>query len=189
MSDCIALIRGINVGRGKRVAMAELRDMMVNLGHTKVRTLLNSGNVLFRSKRPNVARIAAGIEAAIEAARGFSAAASVITAQELDVIVRENPLLHVVDDHARHLVAFVAHPKHLEPLRAMLADSWTPDALAITDRAAYLWCPTGILGPRSSSCRRPQKKLDRPLNDPHRGAAIERHRILSMGSCARRQRS
>jgi uncharacterized protein (DUF1697 family) len=145
MSDCVALIRGINVGRGKRVAMAELRDMMLDLGHTHVRTLLNSGNVLFRSKRPNVARTAVGIETAIEATCGFSAAVSVITAKELDLIVDENPLLHVADDHARHLVAFVAHPEHLEPLRPMLEESWTPDVLAITGRAAYLWCSTGIL--------------------------------------------
>ena len=145
MSGCIALIRGINVGRNKRLAMADLRDMMVDLGHTHVRTLLNSGNVLFESKRPNVAKIAAGIEAAINTACGFSAAVTVTTAQELDLIVKENPLLHVVDDHARHLVAFVTHPKHLKPLRPMLKESWTPDALAITRRVAYLWCATGIL--------------------------------------------
>jgi uncharacterized protein (DUF1697 family) len=145
MSECIALIRGINVGRNKRLAMADLRDLLVDLGHTHVRTLLNSGNVLFASKRPNVAKIAAGIETAINKACGFSAAVTVTTAQELDLIVDENPLLHVVDDHARHLVAFVTHPRHLEPLRPMLKESWTPDALAITQRVAYLWCATGIL--------------------------------------------
>jgi uncharacterized protein (DUF1697 family) len=145
MSECIALIRGINVGRNKRLAMADLRDMMVDLGHTHVRTLLNSGNVLFESKRPNAAKIAASIETAINTVCGFSAAVTVTTAQELDLIVNENPLLHVVDDHARHLVAFVTHPKHLDPLRPMLKESWTPDALAITRRVAYLWCATGIL--------------------------------------------
>jgi uncharacterized protein (DUF1697 family) len=145
MSECIALIRGINVGRGKRVAMADLRDMMVDLGHTNVRTLLNSGNVLFQSKRPNVAKIAASIETAISAACKFSAAVTVITARELDRIVDENPLLHLVDDPARHLLAFVTHPKHLEAVRPLLKESWTPDALGLTERAVYLWCATGIL--------------------------------------------
>jgi uncharacterized protein (DUF1697 family) len=145
MSGCIALIRGINVGRGKRVAMSDLRDLMVDLGHTNVRTLLNSGNVLFQSKRPSVAKIGAAIEAAITAKCGFSASVMVITAQELDRIVDENPLLHTVKDHSKHVVAFVAHPKHLEPLRAMLEESWTPDVLAITQRAAYLWCAAGLL--------------------------------------------
>ena len=145
MSECIALIRGINVGRNKRLAMADLRDLMVELGHTNVRTLLNSGNVLFQSRRPNVAKIAANIETAINTACGFTAAVTVTTAQELDLIVDENPLLHVVDDHARHLVAFFTHPQHLESLRPMLKESWKPDALAVTERAAYLWCATGIL--------------------------------------------
>jgi uncharacterized protein (DUF1697 family) len=145
MSECIALIRGINVGRNKRIAMSDLRDIMVELGHTNVRTLLNSGNVVFQSKRPNVVKIAASIETAIETACGISAAVTVATAQELDLIVNENPLLQIVADHARHLVAFVAHPKHLEVLRPMLKESWKPDALAITQRAAYLWCATGIL--------------------------------------------
>jgi uncharacterized protein (DUF1697 family) len=145
MSQCIALIRGINVGRGNRIAMADLRDMMVDLGYTNVRTLLNSGNVLFECKRPNVARIAASIETTIKTTCGFSAAVIVVTAQELDRIVEQNPLLHAVNDHARHLVGFVTHPKYLEVLVPMLKDSWTPDALAITERVAYLWCSTGIL--------------------------------------------
>jgi uncharacterized protein (DUF1697 family) len=145
MSECIALIRGINVGRNKRIAMADLRDLMIELGHTNVRTLLNSGNIVFHHKRPNVLKIASGIETAINNACGISAAVTVTTAQELDLIVNENPLLEVIDDHARHLVAFVAHPKHLKMLCPMLKESWKPDALAITKRAAYLWCATGIL--------------------------------------------
>ena len=146
MSACIALIRGINVGRANRVAMSDLRDLIAELGHTNVRTLLNSGNVLFQSERASgVAKIGAEIEAAIAATCGFSAAVTVITAQDLGRIVDENPLLHAVDDHARHLVAFVTHPNHLEVLRPMLAQSWKPDALAITERTAYLWCSTGIL--------------------------------------------
>ncbi len=43
--------------------------------------------------------------------------------RNLVVDLGENPLLHTVKDHAKHLVAFVAHPKHLEPLRAMLKES------------------------------------------------------------------
>ena len=145
MSVCIALIRGINVGRGKRVSMTDLRRLVTDLGHTHVRTLLNSGNVLFESKRPNTAKLSAGIEAAITAKCGFSAMVTVITALELASIINENPLLNVAKDHSRHLVAFVVHPKLLAPLRPMLKETWTPDALAIGSRAAYLWCSSGIL--------------------------------------------
>src|SRR5204863_1567267 len=43
----VALLRGINVGTAKRVAMADLRQLMTGLGYSDVRTLLNSGNVVF----------------------------------------------------------------------------------------------------------------------------------------------
>jgi uncharacterized protein (DUF1697 family) len=145
VSECIALIRGINVGRGKRVSMADLRGLVAGLGHTNVRTLMNSGNVLFQSKRPNTAKLSAGIEAAIMAKCGFSAMVTVITALELASIIDENPLLKIAEDHSRHLVAFVVHPRLLAPLRPMLKEIWTPDSLAIGSRAAYLWCSTGVL--------------------------------------------
>ena len=45
----VALLRGDNVGRGKRVAMADLRAVVEGLGYRDVRTLLNSGNVVFTS--------------------------------------------------------------------------------------------------------------------------------------------
>src|SRR5258708_20707986 len=138
MSQCIALVRGINVGRANRIAMADLRDLIADLGHTNVRTLLNSGNLLFRSRGSSVVKIGASIEAAITAKCGFSAAVMVMTAQDLDRIVAENPLLHSVKDPAKHLVAFVADPKYLEPLRPMLKESWKPDAFAIPHRAASL---------------------------------------------------
>jgi uncharacterized protein (DUF1697 family) len=150
VNDCIALIRGINVGLSKRVSMADLRNLITDLGHTDVRTLLNSGNVLFGCKRPNVTKISSSIEAAITAKCGFSASVMVITAQELDCIIDENPLLRIVKEPAKHLVAFVAHAKHLEPLRPMLKEPWKPDALAITQRAAYLWCATGLLESKMS---------------------------------------
>ena len=68
----------------------------------------------------------------------------------LDRIIEENPLLRVAKDPAKHLVAFVAHAEHLDPLRPLLEQTWTPDALAMTRRAAYLWCSTGLLESKMS---------------------------------------
>jgi uncharacterized protein (DUF1697 family) len=65
VSGCVALIRGINVGRTKRISMADLRSLFLDLGFQNVRTLLNSGNVLFQYRRPNVRKLATAIESAI----------------------------------------------------------------------------------------------------------------------------
>jgi uncharacterized protein (DUF1697 family) len=150
VTECIALLRGINVGNAKRIAMSDLRQLFVKLGHSKVRTVLNSGNVLFDCNRPNTEKLAQAIQGAIVAASGFSARVTVVTAANLAVIVRENPLLHVAKDPSRHLVGFVSHSRALVPLRPLLDESWTPDALAIGPRAAYLWCVAGALDSKLS---------------------------------------
>ena len=47
----VALLRGINVGRANRVTMVDLRALFETMGYIDVRTLLNSGNVVFTSSR------------------------------------------------------------------------------------------------------------------------------------------
>ena len=62
MTRCIAFLRGINVGRAKRIAMADLRALIEGLGFSEVRTLLNSGNVVFDATRPDQGKIALAIQ-------------------------------------------------------------------------------------------------------------------------------
>ena len=145
MATCIALLRGINVGRAKRIAMADLRRLVEKLGYADVRTLLNSGNVVFEATRPNASKIASTIEGAIQGAFGFSAPVVVVTAAGLDAIILANPLLAVATDPSRHLVAFVSRPDVLARVEPLLGTSWAPDAIALGNNAAYLWCAHGII--------------------------------------------
>src|SRR5258708_24763196 len=156
MTECIALLRGINVGRAKRITMADLRGLFVGLGHKNVRTLLNSGNVLFQCTRHNTGKLALSIQNAIADTCGFSVPVTVVTATDLAAIIRENPLLPVAVDPAKYLVAFVAHPSSLDPLRPLLKDSWAPDALAIGSQAAYLWCAAGVIDSKLSQIFAPR---------------------------------
>ena len=144
MTRCVALLRGINVGRAKRIAMADLRALVAGLGFTDVSTLLNSGNVVFSAPRSNTATAAAAIETAITQRCGFSSAVVVCTASELDAIIAENPLHEVAVDPARHLVAFVGARGTLTRATPLLAQPWAPEAIAVGRRAAYLWCAGGI---------------------------------------------
>ncbi len=52
MPTYVALVRGINVGRAKRVAMTDLRALFTNLGYGDVQTVLRSGNVVFSTAGP-----------------------------------------------------------------------------------------------------------------------------------------
>lgn len=142
---CIALLRGINVGRARRIAMADLRSAVEALGHVSVRTLLNSGNVVFAASRGDVAAIAAELEHAIAARFGFSTAVSVVTLSTLDAIVAGNTLPQCSDEPARFLVAFGLEGAVLAKAKPLAAQAWSPEALAIGKDAAYLWCADGIL--------------------------------------------
>jgi uncharacterized protein (DUF1697 family) len=94
----------------------------------------HSGNVLFRCARSNTGKLALSIQNAI----ADTASVTVITATDFAAIVRDNPLPYIAVDPAKHLVAFVAHPRSLDPLRSLMEEAWAPDALAIGSQAAYL---------------------------------------------------
>lgn len=144
-----ALIRGINVGRAKRVAMADLRKLVSDLGFDDVRTLLNSGNLLFAATgRSTPSGVAPRIEQGMIERLGVAARVTVLTAEELARAATENPLLDAARDPKRLLVAFLADPQDRPRLEPLLEQDWRPEELALGPRVAYLWCPEGTLASR-----------------------------------------
>lgn len=144
----VALIRGINVGRAKRVGMADLRQVFERLGCRNVRTLLNSGNVVFTS--PASKLTADQIERAMAGRLGVSARVTLLSGEEFAAVSQGNPLCAKMDDPSRMLVAFVATTKDLAKLKPLLKQDWSPEALALGNRAAHLWCPGGFSNSRLS---------------------------------------
>jgi uncharacterized protein (DUF1697 family) len=141
----VALLRGINVGRAKRVAMADLRGLVARLGYSDVRTLLNSGNIVFSVPRAVRGNHAARIEQAIATRLHVSTRVIVLTAAELEVVVEANPLGPVADDPSRLLVHVLANSADRARLVPLTREDWAPEALALGARVAYLWCANGIL--------------------------------------------
>ena len=141
----VALLRGINVGRAKRVAMAELRAVVERLGYGDVRTLLNSGNVVFTATGRTAATAATRIEHAVAEQLGVRSRITVLSAAELSAALSEHPLRAVADDPSRLMIAVPATAADRGRLKRLLARDWSPDALAIGSRVAFLWCADGIL--------------------------------------------
>jgi uncharacterized protein (DUF1697 family) len=141
---CVALLRGVNVGRAKRVSMKDLRDVVTRLGARDVVTLLNSGNVVFTL--PSAAEhrdFAARIERALMTDLGLSSRVTVLVAAELDRIVAEQPLAQV-DNPSRLVVTVTTRAADLSRLQPLLSRDWGRSRLAVGSRAAYAWCPDGI---------------------------------------------
>jgi uncharacterized protein (DUF1697 family) len=141
----VALLRGINVGRAKRIAMADLRVTLERLGYGNVRTLLNSGNVVFTPGARVASDPARRIEKAVAAELGVAARVIVIDAQTLAAAVAGNPLSAVAARDPSHvLLAVPADAGDLRKLAAVAAKTWSPEQLAVGPSVAYLWCPRGI---------------------------------------------
>ncbi len=145
----IALLRGINVGRAKRIAMADLRALVEGLGYVDVRTVLNSGNVIFDipAAVPASAKDdpAPRIEKAMVTRLGVAARVTVLTAPELATAVARNPLDRVADNPSLLLVAVPRRAADRARIAGLARQDWAPEAFALGRRVAYLWCPGGSI--------------------------------------------
>ena len=150
MKRHIALLRGINVGKAKRIAMADLRALMEGLGHANVRTLLNSGNAVFDAGAGTPAAHAKKLKAAILAQAGVDCEVIVKTAAELAAALAEHPLRKHANDDARMLVMFMQDAAALDKLKPLESQDWAPEAFAAGRHAAWLWCADGIIESRLS---------------------------------------
>ena len=133
------------MGKAKRVAMADLRAAIESLGYGDVRTLLNSGNAVFTSPRALKRTAAEDLRAALLKKTGVSSRVTLRSANELRVIVKENPLLEVATDHTRLFAAFVTDPDGTKLVKPLTRQQWKPDLVALGPGVVYIWCPNGLL--------------------------------------------
>lgn len=151
MTTRIALIRGINVGRAKRVAMADLRALLTDLGYTDVRTLLQSGNAVFTvpgSARGGTAAVEQAIERGLTDRLAVTARVLVRTPAQLAAAIDADPIGDRATEGSKHFLGFLADPPSAATVAAVPhlgpdADT-APDEARFVDGHLYLWCPNGI---------------------------------------------
>lgn len=144
MTTVIALLRAINVGY-RRVRMADLRATVEAQGNLRVRTVLNTGNVVFDTALPSSARVAAQLKPVLEERFGFSIPLAVINVAELQRVMREHPWAGEQGRYAsRQLVAFPSRPGLLDAAKPLLLQDWGDENFVVGRHAAWLWCPEGI---------------------------------------------
>jgi uncharacterized protein (DUF1697 family) len=140
----IALLRAVNVGGRGKASMAELRAMLADLGFEAPRSLLQSGNLVFRGE-PTGAVLEALLERETKARLGLATDYIVRTAAEWDRIVAANPFATMAADDPSHLVVM---PLKSAPDAAGLAElrAWIPGHEAIEARGLdlYIAYPDGI---------------------------------------------
>src|SRR4030095_7005719 len=145
MTRYVALFRGINSGKAKRIAMADRRALLEALGYRDVSTLLNSGNALFSAAAAPANKVAARIHAAVAQQLRVEARVIVKTSDEIAAMVRGNRLAAHCSDESRLLVAMAEDVKLLATARALVRKDWGEERIHLGKHAAYVWCARGIL--------------------------------------------
>jgi uncharacterized protein (DUF1697 family) len=144
----LALLRGINLGPRNKVRMADLRELVESLGHENVRTHILSGNVLSETRRRNGHRLQRELEKAINERFGLDIAVLVRTRDDLEQIVRKNPLPQAATEGARLFVLFLSENPSRDRISEINAEAYKPEEFAVGDRAIYAWFRQGLQGSR-----------------------------------------
>lgn len=91
MQTYVALLRGINVGKGHRISMKDLVAELEALDLERVKTFIASGNVWFDAPEANEMGRAREIEARLKARFGFEIPTLLRTLAEMRTVVQNNP--------------------------------------------------------------------------------------------------
>lgn len=145
MPRYVALFRGINVGKAKRIAMADLRALLAKLGFTEIQTLLNSGNAVFTGETEAPDELAERLRAAVAKTLGVDALVIIKSAKDVDGIMNGNALEKIATDHSRLLVAMTNDKGSLLSLDPLAKAEWGDEKVHVGKHAAYVWCANGIL--------------------------------------------
>ena len=141
----IALLRGINVGGHKQVAMAELRDLLTRLGFADVRSLLQSGNLVFGASGRTAAQLERLLEAEAEKRLGLQTDFFVRTAKEWNDVVAHNPFPKEARRDPGHLVVmFLKDAPSVTGVKALRQAITGPEAVAAAGKQLYIVYSDGI---------------------------------------------
>jgi uncharacterized protein (DUF1697 family) len=144
MTPLIALLRAVNVGGTGTVPMAELTKTLNELGCTDVRTLLQSGNVIFRTKRKPGAPLESAFEKAVSDRFNVTTLFFIRTLDEWNEAIANNPYPEAAENDPSRLImmAFKSAPApaKVEALRAAIVGRETVTAVG---KYAYFVYPEG----------------------------------------------
>lgn len=135
MSVYVVLLRGINVGTHNRIAMADLRGLLGDLGYRDVATHLQSGNAVVTSGDEGPEAVAAAVAAGLGERFGLEVPVVVRTAEAFDAAVAANPL--EVGDPSRFLVLFCSGTLDTAALSGLDTSQFPRERLAVTATEAY----------------------------------------------------
>jgi len=141
----IALLRSVNLAGRNHIAMSDLKDLLTDLGFPGVRSLLQSGNLVFESKGKSGTALEVLLERATEKHLKLRTGYFVRTAKEWSDIVAGNPFPAEAKDDPGHLVvSLLKQPPQAKDVEALTAAIRGREIVRRGSRHAYITYPDGI---------------------------------------------
>jgi uncharacterized protein (DUF1697 family) len=145
MSMHVAFLRAVNVGGRNLVPMSELCDLFGSLGFTSVKSLLQSGNVIFDTDRQADETIESMLEAQTAKRFGVAVDYMVRSAQELGKAIASNPFpAEAEKDPAHLLVLFLKEAAPAKNVRVLEATIQGPERIQAKGKQLYAVYPEGV---------------------------------------------
>ncbi len=144
MPTYVALLRSVNVGGRNRVAMDDLRSLVIAAGYRDPTTYVQSGNVVF-SGRGSPQAVGRAVEARMATELGWSVPVIVRSKDQLEAIVGAVPFdPRDIEAKTVHLTVLSRSPDPdgVESLQAEAA-RFGDDRAMVIGREVYLHCPGG----------------------------------------------
>jgi uncharacterized protein (DUF1697 family) len=148
----ISMLRGINIGPHKRIKMDDLRKSFEALGFEQIKTYIQTGNVVFKTKKTPTSVLSMRIEEKIVSDFGFSVSVISRSSEEMAKAIECNPFLHdrgsaseKIDPEKLHVMFLseVPVPSALKKLSELIE---VPDQCRSIDRELYFYLPNGVSG-------------------------------------------
>jgi uncharacterized protein (DUF1697 family) len=145
MSSHVALLRGINVGGTKKITMSALLGLLKDLGFDDGKSLLQSGNLVFRSDGKKPADLERLLEAEAHKHLALQTDFLVRTGEEWTKILARNPFLNEAKTDPSHLVVIFLKEAPSKTAGEALRNAITgPELIRFDGRQAYATYPDGI---------------------------------------------
>ncbi|MCB9621536.1 MAG: DUF1697 domain-containing protein [Sandaracinus sp.] len=135
------LLRGVNVGKGNALPMADLRALLEELGCTDVRTYLQSGNAVLSSRRGEAA-LEKAVGAALAKYMGRPIDLTFRTGAELNAVVDANPFVEV-DDPTKLVVTFLSEAPPEALVAPLVKGDWGTERCRVIGREIFASLPDG----------------------------------------------
>lgn len=112
----VALLRGVNVGGNNMISMRDLKVSFEQMGFKQVTTYINSGNIVFKTKEPDVRKLEKKIEQLLSKDYNLDSKVVVRKLAEIETLVNSLPRSWGDDSTRSYNVIFLRHTIDSEQL-------------------------------------------------------------------------